>query len=206
MKTQPAPSLQQRWPAAPRAPLPHPAAWPSARGSAAARAPPPPPGAWGARARRRGAAHACGCIAGLCFAADAAPDGSTSLHGAPTHLPSLLHPPPLHPPTHRSYDSLIDPSLPPEEVRRLRRQLSNRESARRSRRRRETELSSLEVQLEQMRSGAFVFVFVLCWCCRVDGEPSSAKSGLPGLRLTPSAPAPPRPARPEQSARACNRS
>ena len=56
----------------------------------------------------------------------------------------------------KSYDALIDPSLPPEEIRRLRRMLSNRESARRSRRRRQTQLSTLEVELEQLKNGALL--------------------------------------------------
>ena len=46
-----------------------------------------------------------------------------------------------------------DPNLPAEEIRRLRRMLSNRESARRSRRRRQTQMSSLEQELEQLRTG-----------------------------------------------------
>lgn len=51
----------------------------------------------------------------------------------------------------KSYDDLIDPNLPPEEIRRMRRMLSNRESARRSRRRRQTQMSTLEQELEQLR-------------------------------------------------------
>lgn len=53
----------------------------------------------------------------------------------------------------KSYDDQIDPGLPIDEVRRLRRMLSNRESARRSRRRRQTQLSTLEEELEQLKSG-----------------------------------------------------
>ncbi|EFN51995.1 hypothetical protein CHLNCDRAFT_139516 [Chlorella variabilis] len=52
----------------------------------------------------------------------------------------------------KSYDALIDPSLPIEEIRRLRRTLSNRESARRSRRRRQTQVSSLETELEALKT------------------------------------------------------
>ncbi len=55
----------------------------------------------------------------------------------------------------KSYDTLIDPSLPIEEVRRLRRMLSNRESARRSRRRRQSQLSGLEEELEQLKNGGW---------------------------------------------------
>ena len=147
-------------------------------------------------------------------AADHTQRASSSMpHSSPT---PPTHPPPTVAP--RSYDDLIDPSLPPEEIRRLRRQLSNRESARRSRRRRQTQLSSLEVQLEQLRSGA--------WqpgggcgraaCAGCPARPLQRRSWRPAgavstarcpLDARPDLPAPPRPApatRP-QSARACSR-
>uniref|UniRef100_A0A1D2A6I0 BZIP domain-containing protein n=1 Tax=Auxenochlorella protothecoides TaxID=3075 RepID=A0A1D2A6I0_AUXPR len=52
----------------------------------------------------------------------------------------------------KEYDALIDPDLPPEQVRRMRRMLSNRESARRSRRRRQTQVSGLEEELDGVRA------------------------------------------------------
>lgn len=63
----------------------------------------------------------------------------------------------------KSYDALIDPGLPIEEVRRLRRMLSNRESARRSRRRRQTQLSGLEEELEQLKSGGCCARWLTPW-------------------------------------------
>jgi hypothetical protein len=47
----------------------------------------------------------------------------------------------------KAYDALVDPQLPPDEVRRVRRMLSNRESARRARQRREQQVSVLEGEL-----------------------------------------------------------
>ncbi|KAG7671558.1 hypothetical protein Ndes2526B_g09280 [Nannochloris sp. 'desiccata'] len=54
----------------------------------------------------------------------------------------------------KSYDALVDPTLPPEEVRRIRRILSNRESARRSRKRKATQISTLEDELMEVRMAA----------------------------------------------------
>jgi hypothetical protein len=54
----------------------------------------------------------------------------------------------------KSYDALVDPTLPPEEVRRIRRILSNRESARRSRKRKATQMSALEDELMEVRLAA----------------------------------------------------
>jgi bZIP transcription factor len=54
----------------------------------------------------------------------------------------------------KSYDALVDPTLPPEEVRRIRRILSNRESARRSRKRKATQISALEDELMEVRMAA----------------------------------------------------
>jgi len=51
----------------------------------------------------------------------------------------------------KPYDSLVDPKLPREEVRRLRRTLSNRESARRARKRRSDQISALEAELEDSK-------------------------------------------------------
>jgi hypothetical protein len=54
----------------------------------------------------------------------------------------------------KSYDAEVDPTLPPEEVRRIRRILSNRESARRSRKRKATQISTLEDELMEVRMAA----------------------------------------------------
>ena len=51
----------------------------------------------------------------------------------------------------KTYDALVDPTLPPDEVRRLRRILSNRESARRSRKRKASQVSTLEDELAEAR-------------------------------------------------------
>lgn len=69
---------------------------------------------------------------------------STSTAGAPSR-------PSGRPRQKKDYDHMIDPSLPPDQIRRLRRMLSNRESARRSRRRRQTQVSGLETELEEVR-------------------------------------------------------
>jgi len=52
----------------------------------------------------------------------------------------------------KPYDTLIDPSLPADEVRRLRRVLSNRESARRSRKRKAAQIITLEDELLEARA------------------------------------------------------
>jgi hypothetical protein len=54
----------------------------------------------------------------------------------------------------KPYDSLVDPTLPPEEIRRIRRILSNRESARRSRKRKATQIAALEDELMEVRMAA----------------------------------------------------
>ena len=54
----------------------------------------------------------------------------------------------------KPYDGLVDPDLPPQEVRRLRRILSNRESARRSRKRKASQVSALEDELAEAKAVA----------------------------------------------------
>lgn len=49
----------------------------------------------------------------------------------------------------KTYDAMIDPDLPPDEIRKLRRVLSNRESARRSRKRKALQISTLEEELQE---------------------------------------------------------
>jgi hypothetical protein len=56
-------------------------------------------------------------------------------------------------PRPKAYDALIDPKLPPTEIRRLRRILSNRESARRCRAKRAQQVDVLEAELNQMKQG-----------------------------------------------------
>lgn len=51
----------------------------------------------------------------------------------------------------KEYDNLVDPSLPPDQVRRVRRMLSNRESARRARARKEAQVAALEGELAAVR-------------------------------------------------------
>lgn len=52
----------------------------------------------------------------------------------------------------KTYDSLVDPKLPREEIRRLRRTLSNRESARRARKRRNDQITALQSELADSRN------------------------------------------------------
>lgn len=51
----------------------------------------------------------------------------------------------------KAYDALIDPRLPPAEIRRLRRIMSNRESARRCRARRAAQMDALEGEMNTLK-------------------------------------------------------
>jgi len=52
----------------------------------------------------------------------------------------------------KPYDAYVDPNLPANEIRRIRRVLSNRESARRSRKRKACQISGLEGELQEERA------------------------------------------------------